>query len=70
MRYNKEVKERETKDIIMNGFIYILVKDNYCNEKRPLPCFMGHSGWALHSVMKRKIKQKMIRTKWTIQLYK
>ena len=63
MKYNKKGREKETKDLLMNGFIYTLVRDDYLNEKRPCPCFMGYEGWALHSIMRRKVKQKLIRTK-------
>ena len=61
MKQEKETDKRETKDIIKNGFIYILVKLHRVgnsNKEVRQPCFMNNWGWALHSIFKLKRQNK------------
>lgn len=63
----KRKAKRETKDIICNGFIYVLVKgrpdyrngSSNCNE----PHFMGFQNWALQAIVKMKREKKPCKNK-------
>lgn len=47
---SKEI--RETKDMVVNGYVITLVKLE--ENMRPLPSYMGLKGWALQSMCKMK----------------
>lgn len=53
-----KLENRQTQEIIKQGYIYTLVKLNRQQKKErtrnniPLPCYMGYKGLALHSCIK------------------
>jgi len=55
MKRNKHItsskkEKRETKDLLVNGYVITLVKMNERN--RPEACFMSMRGWALQTIFK------------------
>lgn len=58
-------EKRETKDLLINGYVITLVR--MTERGRPCACYMGMQGWALQTIIKmnRRFKPvlKMRRTR-------